>query len=720
MEYFVTCPVGLERVLEQELVQILGSKVRRVTGGAGFHGGAEALYRVMIWSRVANRILIVLSRFTLDKQEDLYEQVHAIHWEAQFPVSATFAVKCTGHSPLISNTHFAALRVKDAIVDRFRQQENQRPDVEKQAPDVRVTAHFGRKSCAIYLDFCGAGLHRRGYRQSSTEAPLRENVAAALLLMCGWPDIAAAGGRFYDPFCGSGTLLIEAALMALHKAPGLCRSEFKVQLWQNHEESVWQKVWQEAELSSAEHGATAVNAIVGSDKDSRVLQAARSNVQRAGLEQNINIIKADVSHGAVAELDKTAPGLLLTNPPYGQRMGEKQDLHKLYYNLGRIISDLPAWHIGILLEDEKLLRAMQIEPGETAAVRNGPIDCTLAQYQVAGDQQVLPSMEQLEHGVSENTEAFANRIRKNKRHLDKWAKREGISCYRLYDRDLPEFAFAVDIYKGEQTWLHVQEYEAPAGVDPVKAQLRLQAVVNNLPDILVLPAEQIAIKTRKRQKNKGQYERQDKQRDTFSVSEGGARFWVNLFDYLDTGLFLDSRIIRANINAMVSGKRFLNLFCYTATATVQAVLGGASASCSIDMSKTYLDWASRNFKLNKIASDQHGLLHADCLTWLAQQAERPQGQRDTFDVILLDPPTLSRSKRMEDTLDVQRDHVGMIKNAMALLAEDGVLLFVTNFRKFKLDEKSLFRFSIKNISGKTLPQDFARNKKIHQCWEIRH
>jgi 23S rRNA (guanine2445-N2)-methyltransferase / 23S rRNA (guanine2069-N7)-methyltransferase len=306
---------------------------------------------------------------------------------------------------------------------------------------------------------------------------------------------------------------------------------------------------------------------------------------------------------------------------------------------------------------------------------------------------------------------FANRLRKNLRHLGKWARREGVTCYRVYDGDLPDYALAVDLYEG---WAHVQEYAAPATVEPAVAQARLHAGLSVIPDALGVSAERVVLKVRRRQKGLAQYERQATTGEFLTVHEGGLRFLVNLADYLDTGLFLDHRSTRALIRGLASGGRFLNLFAYTGTASVYAAAGGAAATTTVDMSSVYLDWARRNMTLNGFAEGRaHRFVRADCLAWLAT----PHPER--YHAIFLDPPTFSNSKRMgENTFEVQRDHVALISVAAQLLARGGVLLFSNNFRHFKMHRNALSDLIIDDISHTTLPLDFHRNPKIHSCWRI--
>jgi 23S rRNA (guanine2445-N2)-methyltransferase / 23S rRNA (guanine2069-N7)-methyltransferase len=312
---------------------------------------------------------------------------------------------------------------------------------------------------------------------------------------------------------------------------------------------------------------------------------------------------------------------------------------------------------------------------------------------------------------------FANRLRKNLKNLGKWARREGIDCFRVYDADLPEYALAIDLYHGEKRWAHVQEYQAPKSVDPEKAMQRLQEALTVLPEVLEIPRGQVFFKVRRRQKGTAQYEKLADAKHFHEVREGNCRLLVNFADYLDTGLFLDHRITRQMIETEAKDKRFLNLFAYTGAATVHAAVGGARTTTTVDMSKTYLEWARRNMALNGLRDKAHQFIQADCTRWLESEAKRAKLR---FDLIFLDPPTFSTSKRMEDKFDVQSDHVALIRNAMALLEEGGLLVFSNNFRRFKLDETALSDLNIEEISTKTLPKDFARNPHIHRCWHIRH
>ncbi|MCB0630146.1 MAG: class I SAM-dependent methyltransferase [Saprospiraceae bacterium] len=304
---------------------------------------------------------------------------------------------------------------------------------------------------------------------------------------------------------------------------------------------------------------------------------------------------------------------------------------------------------------------------------------------------------------------FANRLRKMARHYDKWARRKGITCYRIYDADVPEFPLAVDRY-GQ--YLHVAEYRRDHPLSQEEYQLWRSGCRAVMQEVLELPADQIFYKEREQQKGRSQYEKRDDRQQEFEVQENGLTFIVNLRDYLDTGLFLDHRITREMARELADGKDTLNLFAYTGSFSVYMAAGGASSTTTIDLSNTYLDWAKRNMERNGFTGREHQFLREDVKEWLARPAVA------SYDLIILDPPTFSNSKAMEDILDVQRDHVELITACLHRLRPGGILFFSTNFRKFRLDEVALSPLAgIRDISSATIPQDF-RNKKIHYCWKM--
>ena len=311
-----------------------------------------------------------------------------------------------------------------------------------------------------------------------------------------------------------------------------------------------------------------------------------------------------------------------------------------------------------------------------------------------------------------NINDFINRLGKNLKHQLKWAKRQNLVAWRIYDRDIPQFPFAIDVY-GEH--IHLQEYDTGWLMQPEDYQQWLDEVCEAVQFVVGFPKENIHVKQRARQKGTAQYEKTGTNGNDFIVHENGRAFWVNLDKYLDTGLFLDHRNTRQKIGSIAASKRFLNLFSYTGSFTVYAATGGAIYSETVDLSNTYLDWAKRNFQLNHMDLNVHQIVRADVFQYLVDAVK----QNKQFDLIVLDPPSFSNSKKMLDILDIQRDQAKLIDGAMRLLAQDGILYFSNNLRSFTLDDAIKVRYAVKDISKQSIPDDF-RNKKIHQCWEIRH
>ncbi|MFK3971750.1 bifunctional 23S rRNA (guanine(2069)-N(7))-methyltransferase RlmK/23S rRNA (guanine(2445)-N(2))-methyltransferase RlmL [Pseudomonas sp. NPDC087358] len=748
-ELFLTCPKGLEGLLAEEATALGLQETREHTSTIRGTADMETAYRLCLWSRLANRVLLVLKRFPMKDAEDLYHGVHDIEWADHLQAEGTLAVEFSGHGSGIDNTHFGALKVKDAIVDRLRTADGARPSIDKLNPDLRVHLRLDRGEAILSLDLSGHSLHQRGYRLQQGAAPLKENLAAAILIRSGWPRIAAEGGALADPMCGVGTFLVEAAMIAADIAPNLRRERWGFSAWLGHVPALWRKLHDEA-LARAEAGlAKPPLWIRGYEADPRLIQPGRNNVERAGLSEWIKIYQGEVATFEPRP-DQNQKGLVICNPPYGERLGDEASLLYLYQNLGeRLRQACLNWEAAVFTGAPDLGKRMGIRSHKQYAFWNGALPCKLLLIKVLPDQFVTgerrtPEQRQAEREqaaydqtpdepqerqfnkngnpikptpapapvveqprLSEGGQMFANRLQKNLKAMGKWVKREGIDCYRVYDADMPEYAMAIDLY---HDWVHVQEYVAPKSIDPEKASIRMFDALAAIPQALNIDKSRVVVKRRERQSGTKQYERQSAQGKFNEVNEGGVKLLVNLTDYLDTGLFLDHRPMRMRIQREAAGKRFLNLFAYTATASVHAAKGGARSTTSVDLSKTYLDWARRNLSLNGF-SDKNRLEQGDVMAWL-------EASRDEYDLIFIDPPTFSNSKRMEGVFDVQRDQVQLIDLAMARLASGGVLYFSNNFRKFQLEENLCERYAVEEITQQTIDPDFARNGKIHRAWKI--
>lgn len=726
LHFFATTPKAMEDILVAELKQLGAKNVKAALAGASFEGTIETAYRICLWSRIANRVLLTLSTFSVTSQEDLYTGIYKINWFEHMSPDDSFAVSFNAKgSKAINNTHFGAIKVKDAVVDQMRKKFNKRPDINISQPNIRINVYLHNELATLSLDLSGESLHRRGYRDISITAPIKENLAAAILYRSQWQDIAAQGGSLVDPMCGSGTLLLEAAMIASDYAPGLQQKQFGFFHWKRHDPIIWQTLIDEAQKRKLA-GLQKLPTIVGFDQSRRAINAALLHIENAGLQNKIHVERRDISEASAAE--SWQAGLVACNPPYGERLGDKEETAELYREFGQVLKNqFLHWQAAMIISDPELGFRLGIRSQKPITLFNGPLECKLLRFAIEDKNFFTPKaksqkerIEQVKSeliGTDPNAEMFANRLQKNIKKLSRWLKRDDINCYRCYDADLPEYAIAIDVYQGEQTWLNIQEYQAPKSISEEKAMARLSSAVNETARIFAIPKTQIYLKTRSKQKGIDQYEKLASEGNFKTVIEHGAKFYVNFKDYLDTGLFLDHRPIRLKIQQQAKHKHFLNLFAYTGTASVHAAIGGASSTTSVDMSKTYLDWAQRNMTLN-INKSKNRFIRADCIEWLKAEVAKTE-EPHHYDLIFLDPPTFSNSKRMENSLSIQDDHVELITQAAKLLSNTGILYFSTNFRRFKLNTEALADLQIKDITAQTIAEDFSRTPRIHYCWEIK-
>jgi 23S rRNA (guanine2445-N2)-methyltransferase / 23S rRNA (guanine2069-N7)-methyltransferase len=722
LKFLASAPRGFADLLARELAACGALQPRERSTGVAFAGTLESAYRACLWSRIANRVFLELAHFEARDADEFHAAVRGIDWATHLGPATTLACDFSGRHPAITHTHFGALKLKDGIVDALRLATGTRPDVALERPGVRVHAHARGIDITVSIDLSGDSLHRRGYRGAAGEAPLKENVAAGVLLRCGWPELAAQGAEFLDPMCGSGTLCIEAALIAADRAPGLRRDYFGFLAWRGHDAALWARVRAEAE-ARASAGEAAQVTVRGTDRDPTAIRSARDNAARAGVG---GLVRADTGVLAdaapLAARDPDRPGLLCTNPPYGLRMEGGEGARALHRELGAVLRErFQGWNAAVLTGAPELGMELGLRAHRTHSVWNGAIECRLLRIKVTADSAREPGT--LGKGMARLADTpgagmFANRLGKNLKRLRGWAEREGVSCYRLYDADMPEYAFAIDVYRAiepDESWLYVQEYAAPAEIEPEAVRRRRGEVLATLPRATGVAPERIRVRTRRRTRRGEQYDKVDEQAHCHVVTEGGLRFRVNFEDYLDTGLFLDQRMTRARLREAARGKHFLNLFAYTGSATVYAAAGGAASTTSVDLSRTYLEWAQRNLALNGLAGAAHTWVQADCREWLTDAALRSA----RFDLVFLDPPTFSNSKRMEDVLDIERDHPELIDACARLLAPAGLLVFSTNAQRFRLQANLLERYQIRDVSAATLPKDFERNPRIHRSFEVR-
>ena len=710
-QLFATTARGFEELLKSELTELGAQDAKVAQGGVHYWADDETLYRTLLWSRLSSRILLPIVQAKVFSDLDLYSAVVGVNWLDYFDEKVHFFVDFNGTNQEIRHTQFGAMRVKDGIVDYFERHGRARPNVDKEQPDIRIHAYLNRDDVVLSLDLSGDALHMRGYREDTGKAPLRETLAAAIVLRSGWQK----GTPLVDPMCGSGTLLIEAAQMEAQIAPQLYRVHWGFDFWQGHNQAAWEKVKEEAlALAEAEKQRENPPHFYGFDLDHRVLQKAKQNAKNAGVAHLMQWQQGDVA--AIKNPSPNVAGTVICNPPYGERLGTTPALIALYSVFGqRLKQQFAGWNASIFSGEPSLLDCLRLRSHRQFKAKNGPLDCVQKNYQIAerAEQSAVENALEFDHTASVTSEVavdFANRLQKNIKKIEKWAKQQGLDAYRLYDADLPEYNLAVDRYADH---IVVQEYAAPKNIDENKARQRLLDAVNATLNVTGIETNKLILKVRQKQKGTNQYEKLANKGEYFYVNEYGAKLWVNLTDYLDTGLFLDHRLTRKMLGEMAQGKDFLNLFAYTGSATVHAALGKAKSTTTVDMSNTYLNWAEQNLLLNDIEGKQHKLIQADCLQWL-EKCDRQ------FDLIFVDPPTFSNSKRMEDSWDVQRDHIKLMTNLKRILRPNGTIVFSNNKRGFKMDFAKLEELGLSavEISHKTLPLDFERNKQIHNCWLV--
>lgn len=696
---------GIEVLLAEEIKQLGGEQVVQKPEGVYFSASLEVGYHISLWTRLATRIMLKIGEGEATNKDLLFKSASSVEWCSHFTSDNTFAIDFVGYSEEIRNSQFGALTIKDAIVDQFREQGLQRPNVDKKQPDISFQARLLKDNIVIYLDFSGRGLFQRGYREHTGAAPLKENLAAALIIRSGW--LADTSKPLVDPMCGSGTLLIEAVSMAAQQAPALLREKWGFSAWLHHDDSLWQQQRDKA-IELSEKSLEKLNIkVFGVDLDSRVLKTAQQNARNAKFQRFIEFSCKNSN-----QLNNVfgGPGTVLFNPPYGERIGELPELIESFVLLGQKFKEqFMHWRIAILTANVELLGMLKLSSFKRYKFNNGPLQCQFALYNV-DEKQLAKDAVNPQSNFEEKDSAFANRLKKNVKNLKGWLKSSQIECYRVYDADIPEYNAAIDVY-GD--YIVIQEYAAPKNIEEQKTTKRLQEIIYWAPKVLAVPTDKVVLKTRSKQKGKNQYQRISKDKQSLTLSEHGALFKINLWDYLDTGLFLDHRKTRQIVAKKAKNKSLLNLFAYTGSVSVHAALHGASSVTTVDMSNTYLDWAQDNFALNKLSGHKYQFIQADCLDWLKKNTQK-------FDLIFIDPPTFSNSKRMEDSFDVQRDHMALITDGLKSLNDGGEIFFTNNKRNFKIDFETLEKLGLKAtaMSEVTRDKDFARNKHIHNSWSI--
>ena len=749
--FVARCPKGFESLLAGELSSFGTPQVRPLRGQVSFGGTLTDAYGVCLWSRLASSVVLELGHVGAQGSDALYSGLYDIPWEDHVPMGATVAVDAHGTNDDLRNSQFVALRAKDAIVDRLQGRRGVRPMVDTHSPDVRVSVRISRDRATVGIDLSGRPLFRRGYEsarsQRSGVVPLRPDYAAALLEVGGWWRAC----RDDDPalaslYCGTGTILAEAAGQALNRAPGLLRTSWGFTGWGGHDGDAWNALLDDARERAEEgeaHGCT----LVAYEHRGNVQAEARQTLRAAGIHVEPRFVDAPQVGACVGEA--SGRSLLVADLSWIEA-DEVATQASALSALSAAITGLPQGTQAVVLSPNAMTdRVMGGSPVEETPVLVGRDEASIRLYDLA-EAPERTTVELPGRGSTPvlvpTSEQFARRLAKVAKLRAKWARREGIDCYRVYDADLPDYAVTIDLFQGSQImpargrrgrWLQVSEYAAPREIDPCPGA---RAAARRALDRTARPGRAARGHLRPRAhplqgrlavRRGGPWPRGAPEGGAPRAGpasaglppdrRGGLVFEVNFSSRLDCGIFLDHRETRAMVREMakqtMGSKRFLNLFAYTGTATCYAADGGAKHTTTVDMSAPSLDWARRNMERNGFVGEDHEFVQADVLRWVSDQRRT----KNRWDLVFCDVPTFSNSSRMSGSWDVQRDHAELLIGISRLLTRNGVAVFSCNRRDFKPDVDYLARYGveIEDVTAQTIPEDFSRNPKVHRCYLVR-
>ena len=726
LDLIATTAFGLEAVARRELAD-LGYEGKIVAPGwIRFRGDLAAICRANLWLRTADRILVQVATFAAEDFEALFENTKAARWHDWIGPDAAFPVTGRSLRSQLSSVPACQRAVKKAIVDSLLAAHHTEA-LPESGPLYKIDVALLENTATLTIDTTGPSLHKRGYRLSASRAPLKETLAAALVLLSFWkPD-----RPLIDPFCGSGTILIEAAMIGRNIAPGLQRT-FAAEAWPNIDSRLWEEAREEARGLSRE---AFEEKIIGTDIDERVLRGARENAERAGVADQIHFQQRPFEQLASSRRF----GCVITNPPYGQRLDDDPDLRLLYESIPDVLRKLPTWSHFTLTAYPNFEALVERKADRRRKLYNGRIECTYYQFhgpkpsvekrcqepfsgsraEPEGSEESVekvpdtflaqPVFGGLGEKAREQAQLFRSRLTKLARHLRRWPTKRGITCFRLYERDIPEIPLVVDRYEDH---LHIAEFERPHERDRAEHADWLDLMARTAGEALDIDRRNIFLKRRQRQRGENQYEPVADTKHEITVGEGGLKFLVNLSDYVDTGLFLDHRVTRSMVRDAAEGANFLNLFGYTGAFTVYAAAGGAARTTTVDASATYLAWAERNMAANDLTGPRHRFVRSGAMEYLRQLP-----QIEIYNLAVVDPPTFSNRKASDDDWSVQDGHAELFAELLPRMKPGGVIYFSTNFRRFKLNEGAIAPATIHEISKQTVPEDF-RNRRIHRCWRI--
>lgn len=696
---------GLEKLLAKELTALGAEEIKLQRQSVTCRGDLRLLYQANLWCRAATRVLRPVATFPARDEKELYNGIRNIRWRDWLLPQGSLAIDAHVWSSFTTHSLYVAQLAKDAIVDQFRESTGKRPLVDRDQPDLRISLNLISETAEVSVDSSGESLHKRGYRHRAGLAPLSEALAAAVVRLSGWDGNVA----LLDPFCGSATLLIEAGLQLRKIAPGLFRQRFGFQKWPDFDRSLFEALLKEAKAAIRPNEFAPM---VGFEVDPKMAEIARENVARAGLKDLIRIENRDFFN---FEPDTPSPGLLLMNPPYDERLAV-DNVAELYQRIGdRLKTTYPGWTAWFLSGNLEAIKYIGLRSSQRLVLFNGGLECRLLQFEMRREPSAARGPRAREGIIKpvwqEKAQVLANRLRKNFNHFSRWTLREKVSCWRVYDRDVPELPFIVDIY-GDR--LHFAELERNHDHSPIEHKGYMQLMVQTAASALNIPLEKVYFKKRKPQKSGTfQYSPTAEAKEFIQVTEHNHRFLVNLADYLDVGLFLDHRKTRVQIEKEACGKDFLNLFGYTGSFTVYAASGEAKSTTTVDTNRTYLEWAEKNVRLNGFTGPQHKFIRSDTFEFLEKTRAR-------FDLCVVDPPTRSVNRSSGRSFQVQTDHVRLLKAVVKCMRPGASIFFSTNYRTFELDEVGLRKdapLSIKEITRQTLSPDFQR-KPSHRCWRL--
>lgn len=757
MEFIATCPKGFEKLLAEELASFHIPQVRQLRGQVAFGGELADAYRACLWSRLASRVLLVLARVGATDADALYEGVQSIDWSAHLAPGATFVIDSHGTNDNLRNTQFVALRSKDAISDQLFSARGMRPVVNTDAPDVIVDVRLQRERATVSIDLTGEPLFHRGYdsRAARKVAPLRADYAAMVLAAGRWYRNVRHGAPVLAAlWAGQGAVLVEAAAEALDRAPGLLRARWGFEGWAGHDADAWDELLAEAD-ERATAGEKNSLALYACDTRPGAEAACRGALRAAGLDCELTFAPAaEVLDAARAAGDDALVTCDLS--------WLSEDDLALEASALTAMSAAAGMNVAALVRDSSVDAAVQAAPAEVFDVIQGREPAYVRCFDaVPGQAAPEPACVTLAGGervpvLVPASDQFAARLAKVAKLRAKWARREDVSCYRVYDADLPDYAVAIELYQGldgKGRWLQVSEYAAPKEIDADLARRRLMDVLAIAPRVMGIDPSNVNLRVRTRARGGSQYADEgsaaatpaagefsrlrgqradmrnrhkpsltDLPRGAHLIDEGGLTFEVNFSARLDCGIFLDHRDTRAEVREMMKktlgSKRFLNLFAYTGTATCYAADGGAKFTTTVDLSRPSLDWARRNMARNGFTGPEHEFVQADVIQWVSEQRHT----RNRWDLVFCDVPTFSNSQRMKkSSWDVQRDHSELIIGVSRLLTRNGCAIFSCNLRGFKPDVEALQKAGvvIEDITASTIPEDFKRNAKIHHAYIVR-